>query len=69
MDMFVGDFFTLDSDDYYEYCLDPFAGGLYSWQHPINLAGVGERDDEFINESFLAVSAGHGFKLDVGGGN
>ena len=64
-DVLVGDLVTFDPDDHHEHRFNPFPCGLDSWQHPVNLACVRERDDELIDQSFLAVCARHRFKRDV----
>ena len=65
-DVLVGDLVALDANDNDKHCFDPLSGRLNSREHVVHLDGVSERDDELIDESFLAISSRNRFERDVG---
>jgi len=64
-DGFEGDLVAFDTDDHDKYRFHASSSRLNSWQDVVHLDGVSERDDELIDETFLAVRARNRFEHDI----
>lgn len=64
-DVFIGDLVIFDSNDHDKHRFDPLPGRLNSGQNVVHLNSVSERDDELIDESFLAIRSRNRFESHV----